>query len=392
MAKVSTREKLRLLKQLLAIPGTSGEEKEVADFVRHALREAGLPAKRIVMDDAYRRCPIPSSKTGNLIVDLPGTIEGPRRMLMCHLDTVPICVGTIPKVRGGEIYSGNPNTGLGADNRAGVAVVLNTALTLLRERIPHPPLTLLFTVQEEIGLQGARAIDLALLGEPALSFNWDGGDPLKITVGAIGGYRMALQIHGLASHAGVAPERGVSAITIAGLAIAKLHQGKWLGKIKKRDLLGTSNIGVIEGGNATNVVTDSVRIRAEVRSHQLATIKELAHRFETEFQAAAASVTNNEGISGKVEINGNLEYEPFALTAEDPSWQAVNRVMEQLGHAPQVAIANGGLDANWMFRHGIPTVSLGCGQRNQHMTSERLVLDEYYQACEIALRLATLRE
>ncbi|MEX0794973.1 MAG: M20/M25/M40 family metallo-hydrolase [Pirellulaceae bacterium] len=344
------------------------------------------------MDDAFRRCPIPTSKTGNLIIDLPGTIDGPRRMLMCHLDTVPICRGTIPKVRGGEIYSANPNTGLGADNRAGVAVVLSTALTLLRERVPHPPITLLFTVQEEIGLQGARAINPALLGEPALAFNWDGGDPFKVTVGAIGGYRMNVQIRGIASHAGVAPERGVSAIAIAGLAIAKLHQGKWLGKIKKRDFIGTSNIGVIQGGNATNVVTDSVHIRAEVRSHQLATIKELAQRFEAEFQAAAANVTNNEGISGKVEVNGNLEYEPFALTTEDPSWQAVNRVMEQLGHSPQVAIANGGLDANWMFRHGIPTVSLGCGQRNQHMTSERLVLDEYYQACEIALRLATLRE
>ena len=111
---------------------------------------------------------------------------------------------------------------LGADDRAGVAVVLSAALAILRNKLPHPPLTFFWPIQEEIGLYGARFADLGLLGEPKLAFNWDGGSLDRVTVGATGGYRMQIDIEGLASHAGVCPEQGVSAIAIAGLAIAEL--------------------------------------------------------------------------------------------------------------------------------------------------------------------------
>ncbi|WP_233198890.1 MULTISPECIES: M20/M25/M40 family metallo-hydrolase [Pirellulaceae] len=373
----------------MAIPGVSGEEAEVAARVRRELLAVGVQDEAITHDSAHKHCPVPHSTTGNLIVSLPGSRPGQRRLLMAHMDTVPICVGSRPKLQDDMLVPQDAHTGLGADDRAGVATVLFAVTELLAQKIPHGPLTLLFSVQEEIGLQGARNLEVDKLGNPELAFNWDGGDPAKLTIGAIGGYRMTIDIHGVASHAGVAPEKGVSAITVAGLAISKLHAQGLLGKISQGELNGTSNIGVIHGGNATNVVADHVQLRAEVRSHQKETIEKLVDHFHQAFQQAAAEVQNNSNQMAKVEFDGDLNYEPFVISAETPSVQVASKVLNGLGISPFHAIANGGLDANWLYRHGIPAVSLGCGQHNQHMTSEMLDIQQFYTACEVALQIAS---
>src|SRR5262245_56999226 len=129
-----------LLLQLLAIPGGSGDEGRAAEFVRKELMAAGAPASAIKFDQAHRRSPL-KGEVGNLVLRLPGTVKGPRRLLMAHLDTVPICVGTRPVLRSKKIVAAQRELGLGGDDRAGVAVLLTTALALLRQRLPHPPLT-----------------------------------------------------------------------------------------------------------------------------------------------------------------------------------------------------------------------------------------------------------
>ena len=177
----------RLVMQLMAIPGKSAEEKQVAEAVKKTLRKAGAAASAIRVDNAHRHTPF-DGQIGNLVFKMRGTRRGPRRLLMAHLDTVPICVGSRPVRRGDFVSSSDPHTGLGADDRAGVAVVLNTALELLERDLPHPPLTFLWTVQEEVGLFGARHASLSLLGKPRLAFNFDGGSPVKMTIGATGGY------------------------------------------------------------------------------------------------------------------------------------------------------------------------------------------------------------
>ncbi|MFO0884591.1 MAG: peptidase dimerization domain-containing protein [Pirellulales bacterium] len=117
-----------------------------------------------------------------------------------------------------------------------------------------------------------------------MAFNWDGGAPEKLTVGATGGYRMAITISGLASHAGIAPEKGVSAITIASIAIADLAANGWLGLVKKGKKNGTSNIGYIHGGEATNVITDLVTLKAEARSHDPAFREKIVANIQKAFQ------------------------------------------------------------------------------------------------------------
>src|SRR4029434_1072756 len=200
----------------------------------------------------------------------------------------------------------NPATGLGGDDRAGAATILSAALEILEHKLPHPPLTFCWFIQEEIGLYGARCVQKNLLGKPAMCFNWDGGACEKLTIGATGGYRMVMEIEGLASHAGVCPERGVSAIAIASLAIADLTRGGWHGLIEKGKHRGTSNVGYIHGGEATNVVTDRVTLKAEARSHNTKFRGQIIKAIEQAFQKAAKELKSSEGKRGGVQFDGRL--------------------------------------------------------------------------------------
>jgi tripeptide aminopeptidase len=378
----------RLILDLLAIPGKSGEEGRVVAFIKEELLAAGVPESAIVTDNAHKKSPF-RGEVGNLILKLPGTQKGPRRMLSAHVDTVPICVGCRPMREGEFVRSANPATGLGGDDRAGAATILTAALEILRRKLPHPPLTFCWFVQEEVGLQGSRYLQVPLLGKPAMAFNWDGGAANKLTIGATGGYRMEIKITGQASHAGIAPERGVNAISIASLAIADLHRGGWLGLVEKGKSRGTSNVGFIHGGEATNVVTDLVTLKAEARSHDPKFRARIIKEIERAFQRAAKEVKNSEGKRGSVQIDGRLDYESFLLPADAPCVQLAEQAVLAVGREPIRAVSNGGVDANWTNLHGIPTVTLGCGQMNVHMTSEMLDLAMYRDACRIALRLAT---
>ena len=391
MTKQRMKRAEQLVMELLAVGGGSGQEALVMKLITRKLRQAGAPAAAIQFDRAHRRSPH-GGEIGNLAFKLPGTVRGGRRMLMAHVDTVPLCQGVRPVRRGRWIVPAEKHTALGADDRAGCAVVLAAALEILRGKLPHPPLTFLWTVQEEIGLHGARHARLGMLGKPKLAFNFDGGSAQKLTVGATGGYRMEIHVSGIASHAGGAPENGVSAITIASLAIAQLHQEGWHGRIEKNGRFGTSNVGTIHGGDATNVVTAEVELHAEARSHDPAFRRRIVRAIEQAFARAARRVRNRQGACGEVRIDGRLDYEAFKLPDDQPCVRAAETAVRLLGGEPVRSISNGGVDANWMTARGIPTVTLGCGQKDPHTVSERMDQGEFHQACGIALWLATGRE
>ncbi len=354
-------EELRLVMELMAIPGLSGQEADVAQFIVARLREAGAPASAIRTDRANKRTQL-AGNVGNLIFQLPGTIRGPRRLLMAHMDTVPVCIGSRPVLENGFVRSADPQTGLGADDRAGVAVTLSAALAVLRQKRPHPPLTFLWPIQEEIGLHGARHAELNLLGGPKLAFNWDGGGLERVTIGATGGYRMQIDIRGLASHAGVVPEQGVSAVAIAGLAIAELVSGGWHGAVQKGKRRGTSNIGPISGGVATNVVSDHVQLKAEARSHEPAFRERIIKAYETAFRKAARQVSSSLGARGTVAFDGRLDYESFRLADDEPCVLAAEAALRSEGVVPFRAVSNGGLDANWMSQRGFQRSRLAAGK------------------------------
>ena len=146
---------------------------------------------------------------------------------------------------------------------------------------------------------------------------------------------------------------------------------------------------MIQGGDATNVVTEQVAIRAEARSHDPKFRAKIISEIERSFQRAAKEVKNVAGEGGKVTIQGRADYESFRLADDDPSVVAAVAAAKEIGLSPELGISNGGLDANWMAVHGIPTVTLGCGQMFAHTTGEALHIEQFQNACRIGLLLAT---
>src|SRR3954468_928741 len=397
MTTVDTKAATERLMRFLAIAGVTGQEAAIGRDIAAALKEIGVPPRAIRLDDANTRIPLPT-QTGNLIVDLPGrgTLhDQPRLMFMTHMDTVPLCAGAKPKVQGRKIVN-SAKTALGGDNRTGCAVLVTLAAELARQQLDHPPITLLFCVREESGLWGARHVDLADLGSPVMAFNYDGGSASNVVVGAVGADRWEVEIFGRASHAGGAPERGISSTMILALALADIKAGGWFGKVVKGKKQGTSNVGPVTGGegrpagDATNVVTDYVHVRGESRSHDSKFFKQITAAYKGAFEKAAKRVTNSEGKSGRVKFKVQTDYHPFRIKDTLPVVKRAVAAVSAAGLTPNIRTTNGGLDANWMVRHGIPTVTFGAGQNEAHTVDEWINLTEYERACALALRLATM--
>ncbi len=390
---IDLREAIDRFIALTKINGRSGRERPVADHIIAALHDAGVPPSAIRIDDATDRT-LGGGDCGNVIVTLPGDRSLPRVMLSAHMDTVPVCLDCQPieTTRDGRaIITAAGDTGLGADDRSGCAVVLGALVARCRRlaREPDaklPPVVAAFLIQEEIGLQGARCLDPSTIGSVDLAFNFDGGDLSRIRHGAIGGERMEIQVGGYASHAGVAPAAGISAITIAAKAIASLDAGGWLGAITQGDRVGTANVGVIHGGEATNVVTPRVDLKAEARSHDSAFRSEIVATIKTAFQTAAAGTRDQSGRSGSIRFESRVDYDAFRLGEDHRCVVAAVELIAATGRQPRCEVANGGLDANWLHRHGIDAVTLGCGQAAIHTTDEFLDIEQYRAACQVARR------
>jgi tripeptide aminopeptidase len=383
---------IRRLLGFLSVEGVTGRERKIGNAVVHALLDAGVPRRAIRFDEANRQIPLPT-ETGNLIVQLPGTHPGSRRLFSTHLDTVPLCAGAKPKQRNGRIVA-TGNTALGGDNRTGVACLVTLASTLLQRRLPHPPLTLLFTVREESGLWGARFLDRDMLGNPVEAYNVDGSRPAEITIGAVGAERWEVEVMGKAAHAGAHPELGISATAVASLAVADVVRGGWFGKIKQDGREGTSNVGTFGGcngssaGEATNVVTDYVHIRGEARSHDMRFVRRIVTAYKDAFQASAAVVKDASGKRAKIKFRSRRDYYPFCLPITAPVVQHALQAARRARITATTRLTNGGLDANWLVRHGIPTITFGAGQRNVHTVEEYVDIGDFLTGCKLALALA----
>lgn len=382
------------LMRFLAIDGVTGEEAAIAAAVSDELKKVGVPASAIRFDKVNEKIPLPT-QTGNLLVDLPGTRPGPRLLFSTHLDTVPLCAGAKPRREGDRIV-GDGTTALGGDNRTGCAVLVTLAETLLKHKLPHPPITLLFTVREESGLHGARELDPKDLGGAAMCFNVDGKLAAELIVGAVGQENWEVEIKGKASHAGVAPEKGISATLVASVALTEAHRNGWFGKVVKPNGHGTSNVGVFGGknnkpaGDATNVVTDYVYIKGEARSPEASFAAAITAAFREVFARAQAEVKDVEGGTAEVKFTSKPSYPPFKLSDDAPAVQHAKKAAEALGLKPTTLFSNGGLDANWLDKHGVPTVTIGAGQYEIHTIKEYVDVPEFLNGCRLAVMLATL--
>jgi tripeptide aminopeptidase len=275
-------------------------------------------------------------------------------------------------------------------------VLVTLVETLLKHKLPHPPLTLLFTVREESGLHGARELDPADLGGAKMCFNVDSKIPAELITGAVGQENWDVEIKGKASHAGVAPEKGISATLVASVALTEAYRHGWFGKVVKPSGRGTSNVGIFGGqhgkaaGDATNVVTDYVHLKGEARSPELAFASAITSAFREAFANAQAEVKDAEGNVAEVKFQNVPSYPPFQVEDDSDAVRHAKRAAESLGLKPTTLFSNGGLDANWLVKHGVPTVTIGAGQYEIHTVNEYVNVPEFIEGCRLAVALATL--
>ena len=182
--------------------------------------------------------------------------------------------------------------------------------------------------------------------------------------------------------------KGVSAVTIASLAVADLEKNGWLGAVTKGRQRGTSNVGVVQAGGATNVVCPRALVQAEARSHSPAFRKRIVAAFEKAFARAARSVRNDAGRCGKVRFGALSGYEPFRLAEGHPAVAAAARAARAVGMRIECGVSDGGLDANELTARGVPTVTFATGGVNPHTAKEYLDVRKFERACRVALRLA----
>lgn len=382
------------LMKFLAIEGVTGHEAAIAKAVSEELQAVGVPGSAIRYDDAHQRIPLPT-ETGNLYAELPGTKTGPRLLFSTHLDTVPLCAGAKPKREGDRIVS-DGTTALGGDNRTGCAVLVALVETLLKHKLPHPPITLLFTVREESGLHGARELNPQELGGAKMCFNVDGKLASELIIGAVGQENWEVEIKGKASHAGVAPEKGISATLVGAIGLTEAQRAGWFGKVEKPDGRGTSNVGIFGGkegqpaGDATNVVTDYVQLKGEARSPDAKFAAAISAGYREAFAKAQEEVKDVDGATAEVKFESKASYPPFTLAEESPAVAHAKKAVEAIGLKPTTLFSNGGLDANWLVKHGVPTVTIGAGQYEIHTVKEYVDLREFAQGCRLAVALATM--
>jgi tripeptide aminopeptidase len=354
-----------LFLELVRIDSLSRREGRIAARLADELRTLGADVR---FDDAGRQV---GGETGNLVAHVPGTVDAPAFLLCAHMDTVEPGEGVKPVVDGDVIRS-DGTTVLGGDDKSGVAIVCECVRACRERGLRHPPIDVVFTICEEVGLLGARHLDLGLLrARRGLVFDSDA--PGVVFTRAPGANHLDVVVHGRAAHAGMAPERGVSAIRVAAEAIAAMRLGRL-------DAETTANLGVIEGGRAVNIVPDRVRVRGEARSHDPARLAAQTAHMRACFEEAAARHPGT-----RVEVRVASTYEPMVVPDDAPIMRLVRAAAERVGRPVQSAAMGGGCDANVLNRRGLEVVNLGTGMREIHTTGEWLSVADMVAAAEVTL-------
>ena len=356
--------------ELLAINSTSRHEAPMARKVSALLGELGA---EFAPDNAAEAL---GGECGNIIARIAGTLNAPPLLFCAHIDTVAP-TEHLSVVRNNGRISSDGTTILGADDKAGVAAIFEMIRALREQAVPHPPLELAFTVAEEIGVMGSMVLDYSRL-QAKLGFVPDStGAVGKIVTHAPAQKHLSVSIRGKAAHAGMAPEAGISAITVAARAIAAMRQGRV-------DDETTANIGTIHGGAATNIVPEIVQIEGEARSRNP---KKLAAQVE-HMRACFDDAARDAGAYVAVEVSDL--YPAFNLDESSPAVTLAKEALAPLGIAPSIVATGGGSDANFFNGHGIATVILSAGYHNAHGTDEYIEEDQLVLLAQWLYNIATL--
>ena len=355
--------KERVLKEffeLVQIDSPTRSERVIADVLKGKLQAIG--ADEVWEDDLGSKI---DGNAGNVYGLFKGNKEGaPRIMLCAHMDCVVPCIGVEPVLENGVITSKGA-TVLGGDDKSGIVAILETVRVMKEEGFPPGDVQVIFTVAEEGGLNGSKHMDpVNLKADFGYAFD-SSGRPGKVIIMAPGQYKISSVFVGKTAHAGVAPEEGLNAIVLAGKALAQVKDGRM-------DEETTCNIGLIQAGNATNIVPGTCTVTSEARSRNPEKLEALVKEIKETFERVAAE------NGGSVEVTLTRAYNPYVLTTEDSLVKLAAKAAENIGFASSCEGTGGGSDANFFNAMGLPTAVLATGMSKVHTTDEFILEEDLY--------------
>lgn len=359
---------VELFTELCRINSPSRAEADIVEVVRARLLRMGLTVKEDTAGAAV------GGNANNLITTLPATDPSqPRLFFSAHFDTVePTPEITIVK-EGGTIRT-DGRTVLGADDKAGMAAIIEGIDTLIESDIPHGQIQLLFTVCEEVGLLGAAHLDRSLV-DSDFGFVFDTSRPLgDIILGAPTHDVVEFTVRGRAAHAGNAPERGVNAINVAAQAIARMRAGRI-------DEETTANVGVIRGGTMTNVVCPEVTVLIEARSRDSGKLDAQVSHIEQRFEEAAREA------GAFVDAHRHRHYAGYTWGATDLLPRIAERAATAICLNPNYRFAGGGSDANIYNASGLPALVVSTAMNEIHTHQENILVSELVRNAEYVIAL-----
>lgn len=354
--------------ELVRIDSISREERDLADFLIEKLEDLGL---EVIVDQAGEKV---KSNSGNMIARLKGNIkEVTSIMFSAHMDTVVPGKNINPLCDGEKIVS-DGKTILGADDKAAIAALLEALHIIKEKNISHGDIEIVFTICEEMGLHGAKNLDISDLNAQMAFVLDSGGQVGEIISAAPSQNSLKIIIHGKSAHAGSNPEEGINAIQVAGFALSRMK----LGRIDEET---TTNIGIISGGKATNIIPDEVILEGEVRSRN----EEKLEKY-TKILKQVVEDTAQE-FKAKAEVIINREFYCYNLSTDDRVVKIAIKAAKDMGLEPQLHPSGGGSDANVFNKKGFPAVDLAIGMEKVHTVDEYILVKNLKNTVEYVLSI-----
>lgn len=357
---INTKRLLDTFLAMLSVDSYYGDEERVVQVIKPRIDSLGITWR--------------SDRNGNLIGVWPARDKTSEPLILnAHMDTVRPTPGMVPVVKSDGVYSDGSSV-LGADDKAGIAAIMEAVQAFHESGHPHGPVELLFTTGEDVGHIGSKAFDIADVTSRRC-YVFDAGGPVgSVVMRAPGQRRFTLTFRGQAAHAGVEPELGISAISIAARAIDRMP----LGRI---DDITTANVGTIEGGQAYNIVAPEATVTVESRSLS----EKRLEKQVTDVTNAATQAAEDYG--GEVDIETHTFYQAYQLDESDPAVQLADTAIEAAGLELKHISTGGGSDAHEFNEKGITSVCLGMGYIDVHSVKEFMPHDALQDATHLAVEL-----
>lgn len=353
--------------ELVKIDSETKNEGRFQAYLKGQFEALGL---KVIEDNTMEKTGLGAN---NLLCQFPGTLEVPPIFFSAHVDTVTPGVGIKPEIRDGVIYS-DGTTILAADDKAGIAVMLELIKVIQERELPHGLIEFILTPGEEIGLIGASAFDVKQMVSD-YGFVLDNGGPVgSITMASPTLMGLEVEVIGKTAHAGLEPEKGVSAIEIAARAISNMQLGRL-------DDETTANIGTINGGTASNIVADNVVVAAEVRSISHRHCQEQLMAMVTAFEESARD------YGGTINYSTDIKSIGYRFSKDEAVVQMATRAIESIGDHARYEVSGGGSDANVLNAKGKKALNLSIGYEEIHTVNEFIAIDQLLKAVALAVEL-----